>query len=66
MSVNFIITFMRWNVKSYFVGIYGRLSYRLLLWYYMEGGFRWSVIEELVKFRVFMDLKIDKIKKPTS
>jgi len=39
------------------VGIYGRLDCRLLLWDYMEGGFWWSVIEEL---DIFMDLKMDK------
>jgi len=51
---------MRWNVKSYFVGIYGRLDYRLLLWDYMEGGFMWSAIEELDKFRVFKNRQKNK------
>ena len=43
---------MRWNVKSYFVGIYGRLDYKLLLWDYMEDGFWLAVIEYLDKFRI--------------
>jgi len=42
------------------VGFYGRLDYGLLLWYYMEGGFRWSVIEELDKIWELKYLKIDK------
>jgi len=33
------------------MGIYGRLDYRLLLWLYMEGGFWWSVIENLGIFK---------------
>ena len=42
------------------MGIYSRLNYRLLLWDYMEGGFWWPVIEELDKFRVLGELKLDK------